>query len=112
MDNHETIASPGPADLIRNLTCQLVWEHFQANKWEGLCKDPAVTPQETGDPNLLFPFSPRHLSPGIDSALITASSPQTDVSWKDRRCRRVAFERLVVVPGKEADGGEPYRHVG
>ena len=39
------------------LTCQSVWEHFDTNKWEALCKDPAVTPREAADPNLLF-FNP------------------------------------------------------
>lgn len=36
------------------LTCQLIWEPFYTNKWAALRKDPAVTPPEAADPNLLF----------------------------------------------------------
>lgn len=36
------------------LTCQLIWAQFYTNKWAALRKDPAVTPPEAADPNLLF----------------------------------------------------------
>lgn len=54
------------------LTCQLVWEHFDTDKWESLCKDPAVTSQEAADPNLLLQSYRRFLSGSI-SASITFS---------------------------------------
>lgn len=57
---------------------------FSASKWEALCKDPGVTPQEAADPNLLFFFFPSPSPFGIDFSLDHCKSPQQDVSWKDR----------------------------
>lgn len=50
---------------------------------------------------MLSPFSF-----GIEFSHDHCKAPQQVVSWKDRHHRRVALERCVVVPGKEADGGE------